>query len=119
MHSGAPSNEVTRHAGEAAARLAGKEKNEFLQASRQQMDEIKSDLAALKREAHAAQGAAKEKLERRIAELDQKRNAADAKMAALRAEASEAWVQKKQEVVAALADLKASCLEIRREGTRS
>jgi chromosome segregation ATPase len=114
--------DVAKETGEAAdtvARLAEQERNEFLQASRLEMEEIKADLEALKREAAAAQGEAKQKLDRQVAELEEKWNAADAKVAALRAETSEAWTEMKQEVLAALTDLKASYQEVRREMMRS
>jgi hypothetical protein len=111
-------DDVKKETGEAldtAAQFAQQEKAEFLLATREEMDEIKADLAALKRDAAAAQGAAKQKLERQVAELEEKWNAADAMVAALRAESAEAWADMKQQVLAALADLKASYQEVRRD----
>ncbi len=111
-------DDVKKETGEAldaAAQLAQQEKDEFLLATREEMDEIKADVATLKQEAAAAQGEAKQKLERQVAELEEKWNAADAMVAALRAESAEAWADMKQQVLAALADLKASYQEVRRD----
>ena len=119
--SGATASDVKQQTGEAldaGARLAQQEKNEFLKASRQEMDEMKAELDALKREANAARGPAKEKLDQQVHELEEKWNAADAKVAALRAESAEAWAEMKQQVLAALADLKESYQEVRREMTK-
>jgi parvulin-like peptidyl-prolyl isomerase len=113
-------NEVkqqTDEALDAAAQLAQQERNDFQQAAQQELDEIKSELHALKREADSAQGTAREKLQRQVQLLEEKWNAAEAKLAALRAEGAQTWDAMKEQVLVALADLKKSYQEVRREIT--
>jgi len=109
--------EVQQEAAEAtdaAARLAQQEKNEFLRAAEQEMSRLKSDLEVLKQQAQAARGKTRVTLDAQIALLEEKWNAAQAKVEALRAQSAEAWQDMKQEVVAALTDLRESYQEVRR-----
>ena len=119
---GAAGNEVRPNAGQAldsATQLAQQEKNDFVRATQQEMDEIKADLDSLKQKADSAQGAAKDKLDSQVRALEEKWNAADAKLAALRAEGVDTWGDMRQQVLAALSDLKASYQEVRRQMTQS
>jgi DNA repair exonuclease SbcCD ATPase subunit len=114
-------NDVKQQTGEvldSAAQLA-QERSDFQQATQQELDEIKTELEALKREADSAQGAARQKLQRQVQELEEKWNTADAKLAALRAEGAQAWAAMKEQVLAALTDLKQSYQEVRRDMTQS
>ena len=80
---------------------------------------MKAELEALKREADSAQGAAREKLQRQVQLLDEKWNAAEAKLAALRAQSEQTWAAMQEQVLVALADLKESYRELRRELAQS
>jgi DNA anti-recombination protein RmuC len=113
----ATASDAKQPAGEApaaAARIAQQEKSEFLQATQQEMEQIKLDLAALKRDAELSHGAAKQKLERQVRDLEEKWDALEAQVAALREQSAETWTDMRQQVLAALADLKQSYLEVRR-----
>jgi hypothetical protein len=119
---GTAGSDVTQQAEQgldSSTRLAQQEKNDFVRATQQEMDEIKTDLDALKQKADSAQGAAKDKLDDQVRALEEKWNAADAKLAALRAEGVDTWADMKQQVLAALTDLKASYQEMRRHMTQS
>jgi hypothetical protein len=115
-------NDVGQQTGAApdsAAQLAQQERSDFQQAAQQELDEIKTELEALKREASSAQGAAKQKLQGQVQLLEEKWNTADAKLAALRVESAQAWAAMKEQVLAALTDLKHSYQEVRRDMTQS
>ena len=82
---------------DSAAQLAEQERSDFQKATQQELDEIKVELEGLKREAGAAQGATKQKLQQQVQELEEKWNTADAKLAALRAEGAQAWAAMKEQ----------------------
>jgi len=112
------SGDVRQQTGEeldAAAQLAQQERIDFQRAAQEELDELKAELDALKREADSADGAAREKLQREVQLLEEKWNVAEAKLAALRAEGAQAWAAMQQQVLIALADLKESYQELRRE----
>lgn len=109
----------TEEALDVTAQLAQQEKNDFQQAAQQELDDLKAELDALKREAESAQGAAKQTLQKQVQLLEEKWRAAEATLTALRAESAETWAGMKEQVLAALADLKQSYRELRREMTQS
>jgi hypothetical protein len=115
-------NDVKQQAEEAldvTAQLAQQEKNDFQQAAQQELDQIKAELEALKRDAESAQGATKQRLQQQLQLLEKKWRAAEAELSALRAESARTWADMKEQVLAALADLKQSYQELRREMTQS
>ena len=99
---------------DATARLAQQEKDEFIRTTGEEMNQIKSDLESLKQRAQVAHGEGKAKLDAQVEQLEEKWNAAEAKVAELRAQSAETWQEMKGEVVAALDDLKQSYREVRR-----
>jgi len=109
----------TEEALDITAQLAQQEKNDFQQAAQRELDDIRAALDALKREAESAQGAAKQTLQKQVQLLEDKWRAAEATLTALRAESAETWAGMKEQVLAALADLKQSYQQLRREMTQS
>jgi hypothetical protein len=109
----------TEEALDATAQLAQQEKNDFQQAAQRELDDIRAELDALKREAESATGAAKQTLQQQVQLLEEKWHAAEAKLTALRVESAETWAGMKEQVLAALADLKQTYQEVRRELTQS
>jgi hypothetical protein len=109
----------TEEALDTTAQLAQQEKDDFQQAAQRELDDIRAEMDALKREAESAQGAAKQTLQKQVQLLDEKWHAAEAKLAALRAESAQTWAGMKEQVLAALADLRQTYQELRRELTQS
>jgi hypothetical protein len=115
-------NDAKQEAEEAldvTAQLAQQEKNDFQQAAQEELDQIKAELEALKRDAESAQGAVKQNLQQQVQLLEEKWRAVDAKLSALRAESARTWVDMREQVLAALADLRQSYQDLRREMTQS
>jgi gas vesicle protein len=109
----------TEEALDVTAQLAQQEKNDFQQAAQQELDDIKAELDALKHEAQSARGAAKQALQKQVQLLEEKWRAAEATLTALRMESAQTWAGMKEQVLAALADLRQSYQELRREMAQS
>lgn len=104
----------TAQALDTAGNFAQQQKEEFLRATAQEMDRLKTDLDELGRESQSASDETREKLAQQVHALEEKWNAADAKMAALRSQTGEGFDALKQELVAAVTDLRESYQEVRR-----
>jgi hypothetical protein len=111
-------NDVKQQTAEAlagAAQLAQQEKNDFQRAVQEELDEMKVELDALRRETDAAQGKARQELQQQVQLLEEKWSVAEAKLAALRTQSAQAWAAMEEQVLVALADLKESYQELRRQ----
>jgi exonuclease VII large subunit len=91
-----------------AATFAQQEKEDFINASRQQLDEVKQDLTGLKRQAKEAKGDTKAKVNDQVDALERKWKLAELRMEELQQAGGDSWKDLKQGMSDALAELRES-----------
>ena len=105
------SEDVKKEAKEAvgaAVEYVNQERDEFVNKAQKDMDAINVRIEELKKKAQDATGEAKVKLEQQIESLEQRRQAAEEKLDALKSATGEAWKDLKADVEAAIHHLKQS-----------
>lgn len=103
--------DVTKQASEAAdtaAQYAAQEKDEFVRASRQQLDQLKKQLGTLNEQAKTASGEARKNLEAQIDRIEAQMRRVEASLAELAAAGAERWREAKASFVAQMQELKQS-----------
>lgn len=98
----------TKEAAGTAAQYVEQERDQFVRASRQQLDQLKDQLAALNSQARAASGEAKARLDAQAAKLEAQLQAAEAELAELTAAGAEQWREAKAGFTEQLQQLKQS-----------
>jgi hypothetical protein len=109
----------TKGVPDSAGQRAAPEKDEFVAASRREMDELRTEITQLRERADSATGVAREELRQEIYEMDAKWRDADASLERLRTENSEAWRNMKKGFGEAVAELRQSYRKAREELDRS
>jgi predicted nucleic acid-binding Zn-ribbon protein len=110
--------EVGRQAAQTAesgATYAEQEKDKYVHKARAELDELRSDIDRLGVKARTARDEAKAKLDKDIAALNRKREAAERKLADLQSANAGAWKHLKAGMDNALDDLKRSFAKARKE----
>jgi len=102
-----------------AGQFAQQEKDDFVNASQQQLEEAKQELARLKGEAQAAKGETKAKLDGQVEALQRKWDMAELRMEQLKQAGGESWKNLKQGMSDALADLRQSYEQAKQDLQRS
>ena len=108
-----------QHTADTAAKFAQQEKEDFIKASRQQLDEVKQDVAGLKRQAKEAKGDSKAKVDGQVDALERKWKLAELRMEELQQAGGDSWKDLKQGMSDALAELRESYEQAKQDLQRS
>jgi hypothetical protein len=98
----------TRQAVGTATQFIEQEKDEFVRAAQHEIDQLKDALARLKIQAKSATGEARDKLDAQAARIEPQLQAAEARLAELKAASAEKWRETKEVLARQLDQLKQS-----------
>jgi hypothetical protein len=104
---------------DSAGQPPAREQDEFVAASRREMDELRAEIALLRERAENATGVAREELRQELDEMEAKWRDADVSLERLRTESGEAWREMKRGFGEAMAELKESYRKAKEELERS